>query len=129
MKKSLEPILIIAAALILTLLVVYALGVRARNPKPSGAIQSLQKLQSAMEEYRLAHGSYPDISPSTDAAQLGIKFPELLNGLPDGFDFVDPWGQPYQYKKLSQDSCSIHSKGPDKLDGAEEYDADNIISR
>ena len=32
----------------------------------------------------------------------------------------DPWGKPYQYKKIDDQSCDVWSSGPDGIDGTED---------
>ena len=32
----------------------------------------------------------------------------------------DPWGKPYQYKKIDDTKCDVWSSGPDGIDGNED---------
>lgn len=52
----------------------------------------------------------PDLDALKDAinTQYGIFWPK------------DPWGKPYQYKRIDEQSCDVWSSGPDGVDGNED---------
>jgi general secretion pathway protein G len=66
-----------------------------RKTKESRAKVDIEKLRTALNEYRVEFGSYPAQDPARPFGNLSdINF--LTNAV-EGVSLVDPWGNYYQY--------------------------------
>ncbi len=93
-------------------------GYAARRSEDSRARADLQLLRNALEEYRLERGAYPAmdmITLNTWEAELG----DFTNQFVD-LTFMDPWGEPYQFRNQGRFSFDLYSMGP--TGESEEYD-------
>lgn len=79
----------------------------------------LQKMKNALQEYKLAVGSYP-----TTLTNLMNSANDNVASHMQGLDLLDPWLNAYQFSKDSDESYTLYSHGPDLADSA-----DNIQGR
>ena len=96
-----------------------------REARESAAKAGIEKLRTALTEYRAEYGGYP---PHPSSA-----FSDMLDSLPteqtdaffdsvDGLELMDPWGRPYQYLSTNRFLYSIWSTGQDETDGSDDID-------
>jgi general secretion pathway protein G len=89
------------------------------HAKDSIAQQSIQRIASVLDLYKLDNGSYPD---SSQGLQALITKPDGVDSwagpyLKSGDAPLDPWGHPYLYAEpstrpgLDYDLCSLGSSG------------------
>jgi type II secretion system protein G len=90
-----------------------------RQAKESHATADLEKLRTALNEYRIQHDSYP-IQNSPNAIRTLPEINVLMDAV-EGLDLVDPWGNDYQYSCTNRFLYRLWSDGPDS-----ETDVDDI---
>jgi general secretion pathway protein G len=84
----------------------------------SKAKAELQKVQDAVEEYRINNGKFPQ--------NLSYVVPTLVGHFIIVTNYpVDPWGQPYRFE-LNQSSYRLYSSGPDMSSGVGTNMTDDI---
>lgn len=87
-----------------------------RKAKEGQAVADLQKMRTALEEFRAEFGRYP----AQD--QLGsVPHADFLSEQVEHLSFKDPWGGDYMYVCSTRFSYGLWSLGQDV-----ENDADNI---
>lgn len=80
-------------------------GLARRKSAETKAQADLQVIATALEEYRLATGSYPsDIRTLTNSPAIRL---ELKEKIPDS----DPWGNAFIYTKDGKYSYQLRSQG------------------
>lgn len=68
-----------------------------RQAKEDRAKAELEKLRTALEEYRVEFGAYPEQEQAGSIGNLAnIGF---LTASVEGIELVDPWGRDYQYER------------------------------
>jgi len=109
-----EIMVVIVILGVLAALVVPKVMSRPDEARVVAAQQDINAIMSALKLYRLDNTRYPD---TTQGLRALVSQPEgveswkpggYLERLPN-----DPWGNAYQYAKLSADHVRIWSKGPD----------------
>jgi len=117
-----ELMAVIVVMAILGSIVLGIAGYAGRRAAESKAHAELQSIRNAMEEYRLHFGRYPDQIFETSANWsnwLGTVNHPLTNQLNE-MNWLDPWGNAYQYEARSRFSYELFSHGPSGPD--EDYD-------
>ena len=94
-----EIMAVILLIFVLAAMVVGISGYVTRKGAEAQARAELQQLRNALEEYRIATGSYP--------AGLGG-----LGGYGEGVSLQDPWGWGYEYELRGRFSYELFSRGP-----------------
>ena len=87
----------------------------------------ITNIQNAMKFYRLDNFQYPTTEQGLDALVTKPNDPTIRNWKPGGYLDrlpVDPWGNPYQYRRINARSFEIFSWGADGQPGGEGADAD-----
>ncbi len=88
--------------------------------KNGRAAAEIEKLRSALEEFRVEYGRYPVSAGTNSIAKLiSALSPEqamLLTSSVEGLEFLDPWGNAYQYLCNDRFSYSLWSDGLDLID-------------
>ena len=90
-----------------------------RSAKEGRAKAEIEQLRTALEEYRVEYGRYPEQVSAADFSNIG-KIGELRN-LTEITAVDDPWGRPYQYQSTNRFLYRIWSEGQDA-----DSEADNI---
>lgn len=83
----------------------------------SNTTAEMERIKSALEEYRLDYGQFPDVTSFTQMIQTnsGDAFEDLLDFIDPHFvDFVDAWGRPFEYERVSKFQYRLRSLGPDE---------------
>ena len=123
-----ELLTVIAIIGMLAGLVLGLSGYANRKAARSKAFAEMEKLENALEEFRVQNGSYPDGQPNPTAPTSmtnPVFFASFSNALPGDFDFseihqTDPWGNAYIYQKVSRFSYRLTSTGPSVLDSSDD---------
>ncbi len=89
-----------------------------KKARADAALSQIGAFENAIKMFELNVMSYPtsleDLrQPPSDAA--GWSGPYLDREVP-----LDPWGNPYQYELLDQDTYRIWSFGPDGIDSTDD---------
>ncbi|TFH14737.1 MAG: prepilin-type N-terminal cleavage/methylation domain-containing protein [Lentisphaerales bacterium] len=104
---------------ILVALVVGMAEYAKRTAMKARTVAEIQKMQSALQEYKLAVGSYPtNLTPLITSQNADVA--RFMQGL----DLLDPWLNPYHFTKVSAETYTLYSTGPDLAE-----DADDIQGR
>ncbi len=111
---------VVAIIAILAGIVLGVAGYAGAKADKGRAIADMEKIRSALEEYRIAKGSY--IAKSSDTAMTDASF-NVLTNYNHNLNFTDPWGNAYLYKKTGQYQYQLWSQGPDKTDAADDLDS------
>ena len=125
---AVELIVVISIILLLSGLIVGVGALAKQRAHEARAVRDLEVMKNALEEYRLEYQQYPE-------RDFGYFTNALALHMPDGFDYLDPWGTYYQYEydpTKSKYSYALYSKGPDKAHSTDSADspenADDIYS-
>lgn len=95
----LELLVVMAIIAILAGLGAKGYNLAKRQAKESRAKADIEKLRTALGEFRVEHGAYPKQDPAGRFRTLpDIDF--LTNAV-EGVSLVDPWGNDYQYYRAS----------------------------
>jgi type II secretion system protein G len=91
------------------------------------AIADIERLSSALEEYRINYGAYPPASVSGYMTNVAFDSTRqrLTNDMPNAardLRFVDPWLRGYIYTNIATYQYRVISLGPDPFDSADDLD-------
>ncbi|MCS6191610.1 MULTISPECIES: type II secretion system major pseudopilin GspG [Shewanella] len=119
-----ELLIVIVIIGLLASLVAPAMFSKVSSSQRKTAEAQMQMFQTALDTYRLDNGDYPDSlaelrksdKPSWDGPYLPKEVP------------LDPWGNPYVYKKPGEEGnpYNITSYGKDGQPGGKDDDADIV---
>ncbi len=99
------------------------MGIFVGKSYEKAALSQMKSFQTTLELYKLKHGSFPTTRQGLEVlCQKKGKREPLLSKIP-----LDPWGNPYIYKKVSSD-CEITSYGAGGKIGGEGEEADIVMS-
>ena len=122
-----ELMTVIAIIGILAGLILGIAGYAARKADRSKAIAELEKIKGALEEYRLEFGAYPSLAgPLTNAVFNAVRnrlTNSMRNAVTD-LQFIDPWGNGYEYKQASDYSYALWSVGANSLDAGDDISSE-----
>jgi general secretion pathway protein G len=115
-------------ALLATLMINKMGGVLGDNQQRIAKIFVNDTLKLALERYRIDVGSYPSTAEGLGALQTApanatSSWRGPYTESPGGKPFVDPFGQPYQYRypgNHNKTSYDLFSNGIDKTEGTED---------
>lgn len=119
-----EVLLVLAILVILGSFVTVGYVQLQRQANINAARGQIGMLESAVDHYTLAIGTPPNTQDGLEAlrnAPQGLPNPRKWTGpyiteqLP-----LDPWGQPYQYEQIDNETYKIWSNGPDGQQGNED---------
>ena len=135
-----ELMTVIAIIAVLAGLILGVAGYAMRKADQSRAMADMEKIMNALEEYRLAYGSYPTNTMANNSGNwvsaLFCKKQQFLvlkgwNDPTKVYQAVDPWGNDYRYfhdagggvpgrvyatNNNSKFGYDLWSEGPDMLD-------------
>lgn len=118
-----ELLAVIGIIALLMGLVVGLSGYASRKADRARAVAQLEKIKNALEEYRTRMGAYPDTGTQTQVTD-GAFGRAMTSGVPvvvrSDLVYVDPWGRPYFYQRVSPFQYRLWSAGPDALDGGDD---------
>ena len=83
------------------------------------AMAQIKNMEGAIANYRMNHNKIPD-----DLSELTQPDPDNFNDAYMEEIPLDPWGNPYEYKRLSGSKYELISLGADGMPGGEGEDAD-----
>jgi len=115
----LELIVVVAILAVLAGLGAGGYRLARRSAKEGRARAEIELLRTALEEYRVEYGRYPEQVSAAGFSNIG-ELPALRN-LFEITALEDPWGRPYQYQSTNRFLYRIWSEGENA--GSE---ADNI---
>ena len=119
-----EVLLVLAILVILGSFVTVGYVQLQRQANINAARGQIGMLESAVDHYTLAIGTPPSTQQGLEALRTqpsDLRNPRKWAGpyiteqLP-----LDPWGQPYQYEQIDNDTFKIWSNGPDGQQGNED---------
>jgi general secretion pathway protein G len=123
-------IVVVILAILATLLVPHVMG-RTEDAKRAAAKSQIQRIDSALQLYRLDNGLYPSneqglqalvSKPMTGPTPTNWKAGGYLQKIP-----ADPWGHAYKYSNPSpQGDYEVVSFGADGVQGGEGRNADIV---
>lgn len=109
-KKSgftlLELLAVITIIAILAGLGAKGYSLARRQAKEGRAKAEIEKLRTALEEFRVEFGHYPEQLSAGEIPNL-----DQLTILVEGIEALDPWGNPYQYVCTNRFIYRIWSTG------------------
>lgn len=120
---TLVELLVVIA--IIGILVGIVLGISGYAGRKSGSAKAqaeIERIKTALEEYRLINGRYyAGYMPVTNAAFIRDVMQLMYEGASNQatlraraqMDGLDPWGRPYIYSNASLYSYRVWSRGPD----------------
>lgn len=120
----LELIVVMAILAILAGLGASGYRLARHSAKESQAKAEIEQLRSALEEYRVEFGRYPEqvsIADFSSIDQIGA-----LRNLIEIPAVNDPWGRPYQYQSTHRFLYRIWSEGPDANSEADNIDPSRV---
>lgn len=107
-----ELLLVVLIISILMGIVLGFTGYASRAAARSRALADIQKIKDALEQYRLANGTYPTVSGDMTAAPWAPFRAALTNYVRD-LNFTDPWGRGYRFESQGRFQFKLWSYGPD----------------
>ncbi len=117
-KKAFTLIELMAVIMIIAILSAMVLGLgryAMQLTLRSRAKAGVQHLHGAAGEYKMdthVGGGYPTID-GVEATGFLTNSTEITRWLPETFSFIDPWGNPYQYIRISAHRIRVYSFGAD----------------
>jgi general secretion pathway protein G len=97
-----------------------------RSAKDGQAKAEIELLRSAMEEYRVEYGAYPEEGGSSfESMATELSGPErefLERAISAKLQMIDPWGNPYNYAISNRFIYSVWSDGPDLMTHGDNID-------
>ena len=93
-----ELLVVVAIIAILVGIVIGVAGYASRKSSSGKALAELELLKTALEEYRMAKGTYFTSTVTSNTGAAYTSFVTSLSNLVEGLKFVDPWGRNYQYQ-------------------------------
>jgi len=114
-----ELLVVVAIIGILVGITIGISGFAGRKAAASKAAAELERLKSALEEYRVEQGQYytKEVKVSADLPNFKLA----LTNLSEKLVFIDPWGRPYQYRPQGAFAYRLWSEGANPTS-----DIDNI---
>jgi general secretion pathway protein G len=110
-KTGFTLIELLAVMAIVGILAGLVLGISSyasRKASESRAIADMERLKTAIEEYKIEFGAYPE-----DSSWGATALQRALSNHVSDIVFEDPWGVAYTYTKDNDFSFVIESYGPD----------------
>ncbi|MCZ7592199.1 MAG: prepilin-type N-terminal cleavage/methylation domain-containing protein [Kiritimatiellae bacterium] len=129
-----ELLVVVAIIGILVGMIIGISGYAGRKSARSKAISEIERIKTALEEYRIQNGMYYDPKklsiPVTDKKfieeVMQLTYPGAIdtNSLKylAKMDGMDPWGRPYQYAFSNNYKYRVWSNGPDMTNIVESGD-------
>jgi general secretion pathway protein G len=123
-----EMLVVIVIIGMLSAMIVGISHVVTRNKQLAQCRSEMQQIMFLLDDYQLKIGKFP---PAGGSDLIAIK--GALDGLLGSAkvsaktDFLDIWGQSFQYVRRNDTSCTIFSKGPDETSGDPDTDLDNVM--
>lgn len=114
----LELLAVMAIIAILAALGAKGYSLARRQAKESRAMADIEKLRTALSEYRVEYGRFPELDGDggfVDMADLG-----RVTNLVKDVVLTDPWGNSYQYVCTNRFLYRIWSRGQDGVGGTED---------
>ena len=129
-----ELLAVIAIISLVAGMVIGISGIAAGKADEARARTKIENIARALEEYRLENNAYLDADEGhADPDDLKLMevtdadFKKLTNYVAGvEADFTDPWGKPFEYRRISKFTYEILSGGKD---GKPETEHDNISNR
>lgn len=88
-----------------------------REAKESAAKSDIEKIRTALNDYRTEYGRFPRQDNPGSPPEL-----EFLTNNVEGIGLTDPWGNPYLYVCTNRFLYSIWSTGQDADDVSDDID-------
>ncbi len=107
----LELLVVIAIIALLSGLGAKGYALARRQAKEARASTEIELLRTALNEYRVEYGSYPE-QANADSFQSLEKIGWLTNAI-ESIALIDPWGRAYQYQSNNRFQYRIWSEGQD----------------
>lgn len=135
-----EVVIVMAIITILASFIVGSARLARRRGAVAKALAAIASIETAITMYQLDMASYP---PDADGIKSLVRALTQDPGDPDWYgpymsfkaedlkdgDFIDPWGNPYQYNSSSPQhnkaSYDLYSSGPDGPEGSASDDITN----
>jgi len=133
-----ELLTVIAIIAILAGMILGVAGLATRKSDHSRAVADMEKIKNAMEEYRVAYGSYPTNTVENNSSNwVSVLWKRnrpflVMKGWNDTsvvYQAADPWGNDYRYyhsavspyasNNNSRFGYDLWSEGPDMLDASD----------
>ena len=110
-------------AVLLILSVLTGLGVKGyrlarRTALESRAAADLERLRTALNEYRVEYGRFP--SQAVPAPFAGLPEINELTERTEGVELTDPWGHPYLYLCTNRFRYALWSAGQDAASASDD---------
>jgi general secretion pathway protein G len=99
-----ELLVVVAIIGILVGIVLGVSGLANRKSANSKAASDIERLKGALEEYRLATGSYP-------VTNMALTLSNAIHQFDAELKYIDPWGRPYQYYRTGGYTYRLWSQG------------------
>lgn len=111
-----ELLVVVAIIAILVGIVIGIAGYASKKSATAKALSDLERIKTALEEYRIAKGGYINATITTTDATY-TTFTNTLAQYVANLTHIDPWGRPYQYtpNKLPNQPVLVYrlwSQGP-----------------
>jgi type II secretion system protein G len=107
-----ELLVTIAIIAILVGLITGIAGVANRKSAEAQARSQIQSISTALEEYKLEYGVYPEPGASdTIPDELSAEETRISQELKDEVSRTDPWGRDYIYADVTKYSYTLKSLG------------------
>lgn len=122
-----ELLVVILILAILAAMIVPRYFTRVDEAKRSRALSDIQNVSKLLQVFRTDTGRYPTTEEGLEALRTqpadvtDWRGPYTVNPIPN-----DPWGSPYNYEFLGDDTFALYSFGADGVEGGEGNDADII---
>lgn len=91
-----ELLVVVAIIAILVGIVIGIAGYSSKKSATAKALSDLERIKTALEEYRMAKGGYINATITTTDATYSTFTNTLAQYVPN-LNCIDPWGRPYQY--------------------------------
>lgn len=128
-----ELLVVVAIIGILIGLVLGISGYAGRKSASTKAISEIERIKTALEEYRIINGRYyPGTSvavtnPVFIAAVMSLSYPGANNGVSlknlAKMDGLDPWGRTYLYSNSTAYAYRLWSRGADMTNPSDDIES------
>lgn len=120
-----ELLVVVAIIGILVGITLGVSGYAGRKSASARAVSDIERIKTALEEYRLEYGRYygPGIGPVTSLVVGGVRFTNAMNRYIKELRYVDPWGRAFIYSSSNQFAYRLWSTGADQTNASDDIES------
>ncbi len=120
-----ELLVVVAIIGILVGIVLGVSGYANRKSAGSRSVADMERIKTALEEYRIAYGRYfgPANGTVISLAVGGVWFTNEMSKYVKDLSYLDPWGRAYLYSNSTEFAYRLWSDGPNQTNTADDLES------